>query len=330
MKVLVTGASGFVGRGLLPRLTAAGHTGLATGRTPPGLLPAGWRGVARADVLADSLPEAEDTGGIEAVVHLEVRQHIPRPTPADVASFELVNVGGTQDWLDWAARHGVRRFVCVSSIKAVAPASSPRLEDAPLETAANYGGSKARAEERVRRWAADDYHRSARILRPAPVYGPGNEANLAAFVRQIISGKPCLVGRGATQKSVVARTNLAAAIGFALEHAGTGCETFNVSDRETFSLEELAGIIARLASAPAPRRVPEVLARLCAPVGDLFCSLTGRDFPLTSARLRALVEVSVFPCDKLLAAGYVHPCSTSDALLEMLHWMRSADHAPAT
>ena len=326
MNLLVTGASGFVGRGLIPWLTAAGHGGWATGRTPPDSLPAGWQGAPREEFLSGS----RSGSGIEAVVHLEVRQHVPKPTAADLESFEQVNVGGTQDWLDWATRQGVRRFVCVSSIKAVAPASSPRLEEAPLETAANYGGSKARAEERVRRWAAADPRRTASILRPAPVYGPGNEANLAAFVRQIRAGRPCLVGRGATCKSVVSRTNLAAAIGFALGLTGSGCETFNVSDRETYSLNDLATLIAKLAAAPPPRRVPAWLACCVAPLGDLFCTLSGRDFPLTSSRLRAIEEVSIFPCDKLVAAGYVHPCSTQDALHEMLQWMKSADDASAT
>jgi nucleoside-diphosphate-sugar epimerase len=139
-----------------------------------------------------------------------------------------------------------------------------------------------------------------------------------------------LVGRGATCKSVVSRTNLAAAIGFALGLAGPGCETFNVSDRETFALNDLATLIATLAAAPPPRRVPAWLARCGAPLGDLLCALSGRDFPLTSSRLRAIEEVSVFPCDKLIAAGYVHPCSTQEALREMLHWMKSADDASAT
>ena len=317
MNVLVTGASGFVGRGLLRFFAARNVGGVATGRIAPTGLPPGWRGAPRADVLANQI----DGGGIDTVVHLEVKQHVPRPSPADEADFHRVNVGGTEEWLTWAARRNVRQFVHVSSIKAVAAASTPQTEAAPLAPNTAYGRSKAAAELAIQRWAAENATRQAVILRPAPVYGPGNEANLAAFVRQILAGKPCLIGRGETRKSVVSRTNLAAAIAFAAEQHGPGCEIFNVSDRETPSLSELAHLIAELAHAPRPRSIPGTLALVVAGTGDLYEALTGRSFPLTSARLRAIRETSVFPSDKLVAAGYRHPQSTREGLAEMLDWV---------
>lgn len=315
--VLVTGARGFVGRGLLPFLAAQGIGGTATGREPPAGLPAGWRGLTRGAVLG----RATHIEPVDAVVHLEVKQHVPRPTATDEAEFERVNVAGTAEWLDWATRQGVRRFVFVSTIKAVASAAAPQTEAAPLAPNTPYGRSKAAAERLIAAWAAADPTRTAVILRPAPVYGPGNEANLAAFVRQIIAGKPCLIGHGETRKSVVSRTNLAAAIAFATSRDNPGCEVFNVSDRETFSLAELAALIATLAGAPPPRSIPAALATVAAPVGDLIETLSGRDFPLTTARLRAIRETSVFPCDKLLAAGFQHPQSTREGLAEMLAWL---------
>ena len=176
-------------------------------------------------------------------------------------------------------------------------------------------------------WALAAPGRSAVVLRPAPVYGPGNEANLAAFVRQILSGRPCLVGRGDTRKSVVSRTNLAAAIEFAAASRGEvlgreSLQVFNVSDLETHSLAELAGLIAEIAGAPPPRRIPAAVAGCLAAVGDTATWVTGRDFPLTSARLRAIRETSIFPCDKLVAAGFRHPQSTREGLAELVAAMR--------
>lgn len=313
MHIIVTGARGFVGRGLVPLLAAHGHTGVATGRTVPADLPQGWTGAERGHMLSAAAATQAD-----AIIHLEVKQHAPRPTPADIADFERVNVGGTREWLDWAARHGVRRFVFTSSIKAVAPSPRPQFELAALEPDTPYGASKARGERLVCEWVKGDPARAAVILRPAPVYGPGNEANLAAFVRQIRAGRPCLVGAGTTQKSIVSRGNLAAALEFAAVEARPGLEIFNVSDRETLSLADLAQMIADLAVAPPPRRVPALVARLVAPLGDLVSRVTGRDFPLTTARLRALEETSVFPSDKLVAAGFRHPQTTREGLVEML------------
>jgi len=320
MNLLVTGARGFVGQGLLGYLSGRGVAGLATGRTAPTPLPEGWQGRSRADLLRSHLPTA-----VGAVVHLEVKQHVPRPTAADEAEFETVNVVGTREWLGWAERMSVGRFVLVSSIKAVAAGSGAMPEDSPAERTAPYGRSKAHAEAAVREWAAADARRTAVILRPAPVYGPGNEANLAAFVRQIIAGKPCLIGRGETRKSVVSRTNLCAAIAFAAQEIGPGCHVFNVSDPETLSLAELAALIADLAAAPPPRRIPGWLAAAAAPLGTAIESLTGRDFPLTSARLRAIRETTIFPCDALVAAGYRHPQSTKEGLAEMVAWARGQE-----
>ena len=257
-----------------------------------------------------------------AIVHLEVKQHVPRPTAADAREFAEVNVAGTRAWLDWAGRRGVSRFLLVSSIKAVAAGSQANLEDAPPETSSAYGRSKAEAERAVCDWAAADPARSAVILRPAPVYGPGNEANLAAFVRQILAGKPCLIGRGETRKSIVSLANLCGVIAFAIERGRPGCEIFNVSDRETPSLAELAAMIAETAGAGAPKRIPAWVAAAAAPIGDAIESLTGRDFPLTTARLRAIRETTIFPCDKLVAAGFVHPQTTRDGIAEMVAWAR--------
>jgi nucleoside-diphosphate-sugar epimerase len=270
-------------------------------------------------VLCDSAPAADDLG---AVVHLEVKQHVPRPTAADAREFAEVNVAGTRAWLDWAGRLGVSRFLLVSSIKAVAAGSGPNLEDAPPEKVAAYGRSKAEAERAVCDWAAADPARSAVILRPAPVYGPGNEANLAAFVRQILAGKPCLIGRGETRKSIVSLANLCGAIEFAIERCRPGCEVFNVADRETPSLAELAAVIAETAGAGPPKRIPAWVAAAAAPIGDAIESLTGRDFPLTTARLRAIRETTIFPCDKLIAAGFVHPQTTREGIAEMVAWAR--------
>lgn len=321
MNLLVTGARGFVGSGLLPVLSARGWGGTATGRSPLPDLPPGWQGGDRAAVLAE--PASTSTVP-EAIVHLEVRQHVPRPTAADRAEFTAVNVGGTRDWLAWAERHAVRRFLHLSSIKAVVAGPGPTTEDAPAESASPYGRSKAAAEAAVRAWAAADPARTAVILRPAPVYGPGNQANLAAFVRRVLAGRPALVGRGDARKSIVSRTNLGTAIAFCLEHVGPGCHVFNVSDAETTSLAELAATIAAIGGAPPPRRLPGWLADLVAPCGDLIERVSGRDFPLTRARLRALRETTVFPCTRLVAAGFRHPQETRAGLAEMIAWARAA------
>jgi len=326
MALIVTGASGFVGRGLLEWLAAAGHGGVGTGRQPPQNLPAGWRTARRGDVLSGAVQAT----GIDAIIHLEVKQHVVRPTAADIKTFHEVNVAGTQDWLAWAERHDVRRFIYVSSIKAVPPGDGAEQVaenmtvdgSSQVEPDTPYGRSKALAETAVNSWAVARADRTAIILRPSPVYGPGNEANLAAFTRQVIAGKPCLIGRCDARKSIVSRTNLAAAIAFAATWPTAGCEVFNVSDRETFTLGQLADMIATLASAPKPRRIPRALAGGVALLGDALTALTGKEFPLTSVRMKQLLAQSVFPSTKLTSVGFQHPQTTEQGLAEMINWTK--------
>lgn len=322
MRILVTGAGGFVGRALLDRLAAAGHSGVATGRVPPSGIHPAWLAASRDDVLAGSVAEEP----FEAVIHLEVKHHVPRPRPADEEMFQRVNVEGARRWLDWATRRGVPRFVQMSSIKAARRsdqtervASAAELRPQAFDSI--YGWSKALAEHAVNEWASAAPGRIAVILRPAPIYGPGNQANLAAFARQVIAGRPCLVGRGDVRKSVVSKHNVTAATEFVLATAPPGCGVFNVSDKEIPTMEELAATIAELSGAPRPRRIPRALAVAVAPFGDLWTGLTGREFPLSSQRMRVMLETSVYPCDRLVAAGFRHPQTLRDGLTEMIDWL---------
>jgi UDP-glucose 4-epimerase len=324
MEFIVTGASGFVGRGLLALLAERGHGGIATGRRAPVGLPPGWRAATRADVLAGRAAPA----GPAVVVHLEVCQHRPSPKAADVEAFRRVNIEGTRAWVDWAGRQGVPRFVYVSSIKAAPAGDAERVADVaastlrgPPDLQAAYGWSKAVAEAVVRDWAAAKEGREAVILRPAPVYGPSSESNFSAFARQVVAGRPCLIGACDARKSIVSRRNLAAAIEHAARLPASGCPVYNVSDPETRSLGDLARMVAELAGAKPPRRLSLPLARLLAMFGDLATAVTGREFPLTSNRLRVMLTSSEFPCDRLVATGFVHPQSTRAGLAEMVAWM---------
>ena len=317
MECLVTGAGGFVGRGVIEALAAAGHGGIATGREAPRGLPGGWSGRRRDDVLAGRVACRPS-----AIVHLESRQSGPRPSVADTAECESVNVGGTKEWLDWAARAGVRRFVLVSSIMAVAPAPGRRDEDSAPAVGEGYGASKARAEAAVRAWCRDDGSRRGTILRPAPVYGPDEGSNLVPLARRIIAGRPVVIGDGRVLRSIVSRGNLASAVLFALGHDAGPCETYTVSDPRPLPLRELVATIAELSGVPLPRPIPRWAAALAAPIGDVASLISGREMPIGRERLRAQATDVDFPSDRLVAAGYRHPESTREGLGRFVAWLR--------
>jgi nucleoside-diphosphate-sugar epimerase len=261
------------------------------------------------------------TPSVDILIHLEVKQHVSAPSVRDVAEFREVNVNGTQEWLQWAERHGIRRFVFFSSIKAAASINQMQDESRMSMPATAYGLSKLAAEQAVAAWANADPNRSALILRPAVVYGPGNQANMLSLVKAIRSDRYFLVGRNENVKSLISLRNLSAAVAHLLSLPLRGVHLFYLTDRESYSIAQIAQIIGELLGRERPfRRLPLSLAKRIASLGDFINKITGRDFPLTSNRLTALTEETNFSCAKLLSTGFVHPQTTRDGLKEMVDW----------
>lgn len=321
MKLLVTGASGLVGRGLLNRFAKREWSGVAVSRRQLDDLPAGWRWLHRSTALQAAVPS-------DWVLHLEVKHHTPSPDPADLDAFEQVNHQGTRDWLDWCRRQQVRRFIFFSSIKAVQPSQlGPTDESASGPGESAYGASKWRAEQAVSQWASEDPARIAIILRPAVIYGPGSTANIYSLLSGIARRRFFLIGSAANVKSVVSLRNVVEAVVYLLDHPPKGCETYNLVDPECFSVHALANLMAReLGVALPPFALPVPAARFGAAIGDFLCRWCGLDFPLTTARLQALLEETRFSGARLLATGYRPPQTTEEGIREFVGWFRSACH----
>lgn len=319
--VAMSGASGFVGHHLIRRLQSIGCLGHAISRTGIGGLVNGWRSHIRSDVLNGTEVLWPP---IDWFVHLEVKQHAQDPTPRDCEEFRNVNVDGTASWLDWCTRVGVRRVLYFSSIKAVG--ESVRIQDESADGLPNteYGRSKRQAEELVRAWASADSARTALIVRPAVIYGPGNKANIYAMVRAIDEGMFFHVGANRNVKSIVSIANVTAAVAHLLQHVAVGVHTFNVVDRQSYTVRELAMMISlQLGARSGPKTIPLPVARVGAFCGDVLTGLTGRAMPLTSQRLTALLQTTHFSSAKLVETGFVHPQATEQGLAEMIDWYRA-------
>jgi nucleoside-diphosphate-sugar epimerase len=317
-RILVTGGTGFVGRALVAALAQAGCTGWVSTRGQPSeaqTLPTGWLPVHRRKVL-----EGEEVITPTMIIHLEVKQHVLQPTAKDLAEFEQVNIKGTQAWLEWAAQRQIRQFLFFSTIKAVEPIQpGPVTETTPVRPGTTpYGRSKWDAERSVKTWAHADTGRSALILRPAVVYGPGNEGNIAAMVQGIARGRFALIGANANRKALVSLKNLTAAIIHLAGQMKPGCSTYFLTDKECASVQEIAKIISTLLKGRRLPQIPEFLARILAEAGEIFGRLTGKPFPINRSRLRALVEETDFRCEALLKTDFQHPQSLHEGLREMV------------
>ncbi|MEO7746466.1 MAG: NAD-dependent epimerase/dehydratase family protein [Actinomycetota bacterium] len=240
MRVLVTGASGMLGRGVAQALIGRGDTVTVLQRRPSGLACAQVLG----DV-ADGEAVARAVAGQQAVVHGAAKVDVVGPWP----EYERANVVGTRTVVEACRAAGVPRLVHVSS-PAVAHAGDSLVGASagspdPVAAQGFYARSKAMAE--IVALGADDGALAVLAVRPHLVWGPGDTQLVERIVGRGRAGRLPLVGTGAALIDTTYVTNAVGAIVAAVDAAAHG-EALVVSNGE-------------------PRPVAEVLARLCAAAG---------------------------------------------------------------
>ena len=240
MKVLVTGASGFVGRALCAHLVTEGYVVIGAVRSMPGKPLPGveYRSVPDISVSGNW---REALAGINAVVHCAARVHVMKEASVDpLAAFREVNVKGTACLAEQAVDRGVKRFIYISSIKVNGEITSGypfKADDTPAPEDP-YGISKWEAEQ-VLREIAEKTGLEVVIIRPPLVYGPGVRANFLRLMQGIMSGVPLPLGAIDNRRSLVALDNLVDLIEACLNNPQAINQTFLVSDGDDLSTKAL-------------------------------------------------------------------------------------------
>ncbi|MDR3299603.1 MAG: SDR family oxidoreductase [Candidatus Accumulibacter sp.] len=258
--ILVTGAAGFVGRALTPRLAsrfqvrAATHTALCE-RSHTNLT------VIHGKALSPEEDWATALDGVEVVIHCAARVHVMRESGGDaLVAYRRINAQGTLNLARQAVAAGARRFIFLSSIKANGEYTLPDQPFTAEQTPAPsdpYGVSKMDAESGLRALALDSGLEVV-IVRPPLVYGPGVKANFLTLARWLARGWPLPLGAlTRNRRSLVALDNLIDLLVTCIDHPAAANRTFLVSDGEDLSTADLLkrlglalGRPARLISVP--------------------------------------------------------------------------------
>ena len=253
MRLLITGATGFIGSRLTLQARRAGIDVLATGRADTDLEQERLAELRAADVPVE-IGSLHDVGLVRrlvrdrtVVIHLAAAQH---ESHMPAAYFRSVNVDLVQQLLEECRAAAIRRFVYGSTIGVYGDAGEQRLdEESEVRPENAYQATKLAAEELVR---ACGYHFDTSIVRIAETYGPGDWRLLKLF-RAIERGQFFMIGPGTNRRQCIHVNDLVRGLMLAAEHPAAVGETFIMAGREVMTTNEMVERIAIALDRKRPR-----------------------------------------------------------------------------
>jgi UDP-glucose 4-epimerase len=293
---LVTGASGFIGQALCKRLRDRGVRVRGLTRRPIG-------GPWHETVVADIGEERTLTGvtrGVDTVFHLAAQVHGSIGTDEEERACRRVNVDGTRRILAACAAAGVRRFVFVSTVKAMGEGGGERLNEASFPAPQTAYGRSKREAERLVIAAGRQHAMHAVVIRLPLVYGAGCKGNLAVMLKAVAGHRfPPLKDLG-NKRSMVHIDDVVAALLLVASQPRAAGQTYIVTDGQVYSTREIYILMCEALGRDVPTwAVPPRLLRVLAGLGDRLGSILGKRFVFDSAALDKLTSSAWYDSGKI-------------------------------
>lgn len=281
MKLLFTGASGFLGSNVRPLLEKTYDV------TTVGLLP-------QDDYTVNIAKEVPELHGLyDVVLHAAGKAHSVPKTEAEKKVFFDVNLQGTKNLCAALEKAGVPKALIFISTVAVYGCDYGEniTEEHPLEGTTPYAMSKRQAEEYLQKWC-DEHHVILGIIRPSLIAGPNPPGNLGAMIEGISRGRYLSIAGGKARKSVLMVQDIANILPLLVEKGGV----YNVCDSSQPTFRELENIICKQLGKSLPMSIPYFIAKCMALLGDLL----GNKAPINSLKLDKITKSLTFSNEKAM------------------------------
>ncbi|MCP3978209.1 MAG: NAD-dependent epimerase/dehydratase family protein [bacterium] len=291
-RVLITGATGFIGARLVPALLEAGYRVRALVRDPARAADLGDAEIAQGDLL-----RPESLAGVESDVDVVVHcASILGKWGTPESEIHRVNVTGTQNLLDRFSDRPLRRFLHLSAGGVSGPVATRSVDESYVcRPATAYERTKLTAEQAVLASAGDGL--AATVVRPTFTYGPGDPHKLALF-RAVKKGRYAFVGDGLSVNHPVFIEDLVRGILLALEHASSG-EVYIIGGPQPETKRDLIYAIADGLGVTRPRlRIPRGIAWPAACVLEAVGRALGFEPILTRSRVMMMADNFGYSIDK--------------------------------
>lgn len=323
MTVLVTGASGFIGQALTRRLRADGRPvrALVRSRARFERLKIAGVEVVEGDI-ADQAAVERALAGVDLAYG--IAGTFREPDLSD-ARYREINVGAVRHIMQAAKRHGVRRVVHCSTVGIHGDVTgAPADEARPLVPDGIYEETKAEGDQLALSYAGQDGLEVV-VIRPAPVYGPGDTRLLKLFK---MAGKKrvLLLGPGTAHYHLVHIDDLVDAFVLAGETEGVSGEAFIIAGPERPDLNELIATLARVLGNPEPGivRLPAQPVRLLGHACEVVCRPLGIAPPIYRRRVDFFINNRSYDTAKAQARlGYRPQVGVERGLAQTAEWYRA-------
>jgi nucleoside-diphosphate-sugar epimerase len=296
--VLVTGATGFIGKNLVRRLMQE-EVHISALVLPGEALPAEWGEavtVIRGDITDPAAAE-EATKDVEIVFHLVA--YVGDWGPQEL--FSAITVGGTRNILDHCAQHKAHAIL-VSSVVVYGTALGKQVchEDLPWGQAVGPYSASKQEQELLARQIASRTGMPLTVIRPTNVFGPHCKPWVHDVVRQLKTGKPALVAGGGQNAALCNVENLVEALVLAATNKKAIGQIYNIHDDSAVTWSQYFGDLASAVSAPTPRSIPYTAAKWAAILMELTWKLLRKPNrpPLTREALNLVGSDHQVPIDR--------------------------------
>jgi len=324
--ILITGASGTIGRAVVEQFIAQGAALRVQVRSRPAFLSlmSGRMSPSQVEIREMDFTTTSERDlrslaeGCATIIHNAGLVHLPE---ADFKEYEFLNVRLTQQLAEVAAQAGTRTFLFPSTIAVYGSGPFENIEeDGPQTPITPYAVSKAASERWLKAFTGIP---RLIVLRPALVFGEGDRGNLLKLIQQIERGKYFQIGSGSARKSLIYAKDLAQAMELCIDKLPDGFHVFNASNPQPVELRELTSEISRcLGGSGKLPSLPESLVRLGAKVAT---KLLGAGSPLTMDQIEKLTTSTTCSVEQLVrATGFSPKHSLSEGLSAEIAWAKQS------